>query len=101
MRKKTANSDAYLQCSAVSEPLVQEFCMLENRPSPSTAAIHTERPKLISRPISSPIFQTSTFALPSAADLSHAAVEVSAPGFYTRHGNPNQSELAEAVATME
>ncbi len=75
--------------------------MSDHHRAPITAAIHTKRPELLARPISSPIFQTTTFALPSAADLSRAAVEVSAPGFYTRHGNPNHAELADAVATLE
>jgi methionine-gamma-lyase len=29
------------------------------------------------------------------------AVEVSTPGFYTRHGNPNHAELGDAVAALE
>ena len=70
-------------------------------PSPITAAIHTRRAASLARPVSSPIFQTTTFALPSAADLSRAALEVAAPGFYTRHGNPNHAELGDAVATLE
>jgi methionine-gamma-lyase len=69
--------------------------------APITAAIHTKRPDLLSRPISSPIFQTTTFALPSAVELSRAAVEVSTPGFYMRHGNPNHAELGDAVAALE
>ncbi len=69
--------------------------------APVTAAIHTRRPALRGRPVSSPIFQTTTFAVPSADDLARVAVEVSTPGFYTRHGNPNHSELADAVATLE
>ena len=80
---------------------VQTSCM-SNRPlAPITMAIHTQRPTLPSRPVSSPIFQTTTFAIPTAADLSRVAVEVSTPGFYTRHGNPNHAELADAVATLE
>ena len=75
--------------------------MSDHPRAPITAAIHTQRPTLLARPISSPIFQTTTFALPSAADLSRVAVEVSTPGFYTRHGNPNHAELADAVATLE
>jgi methionine-gamma-lyase len=66
-----------------------------------TSTIHTHRPILNSRPISSPIFQTSTFALPSAADLSHAATDFAESGFYTRHGNPNHTELGNVVATLE
>jgi methionine-gamma-lyase len=75
--------------------------MPDHRRAPITAAIHTRRPALAARPISSPIFQTTTFAVPSADDLARVAVEVSTPGFYTRHGNPNHSELADAVATLE
>jgi methionine-gamma-lyase len=75
---------------------------MNDRPlAPITAAIHTQRPTLLSRPISSPIFQTTTFAIPTAADLSRVAVEVSTPGFYTRHGNPNHAELGDAVAMLE
>jgi methionine-gamma-lyase len=69
--------------------------------APVTATIHTQRPALLGRPVASPIFQTTTFAVPSAEDLARVAVEVSSPGFYTRHGNPNHSELADAVATLE
>ena len=75
--------------------------MPDHRRAPVTAAIHTRRATSLARPVSSPIFQTTTFALPSAADLSRAAIEVAAPGFYTRHGNPNHLELAYAVATLE
>ena len=55
----------------------------------------------LARPLSSPIFQTTAFARPSGADLSRVAIEVAAPDFYTRHGNPNHVELADAVATLE
>jgi len=82
-------------------PFVHAFVVTTIHPSPHTAAIHTVRPTVLSRPISSPIYQTTTFALPSAADLSKAAVEVSPTGFYTRHGNPNHTELADAVAALE
>ena len=69
--------------------------------SPITAAIHTRPAATGARPVSSPIFQTTTFALPSAADLARVAIGVATPDFYTRHGNPNHVELAEAVATLE
>ena len=75
--------------------------MPDHRRSPITAAIHTKPATSLARPVSSPIFQTTTFALPSAADLSRVAIEVATPGFYTRHGNPNHVELADAVATLE
>ena len=75
--------------------------MSEHHRAPTTAAIHTTRATSHSRPVSSPIFQTTTFALPSAADLARAATEVASPDFYTRHGNPNHVELADAVATLE
>jgi methionine-gamma-lyase len=75
--------------------------MPEHRCSPDTAAIHTRPAASLARPVSSPIFQTTTFALPSAADLSRVAIEVASPDFYTRHGNPNHVELAGAVAMLE
>ena len=81
--------------------LVQTSFMSDRSLAPITAAIHSQRPTLLSRPISSPIFQTTTFAIPSSADLSRMAVEVSTPGFYTRHGNPNHAELGDAVAALE
>jgi methionine-gamma-lyase len=80
---------------------MQTRCMSDHRRAPVTAAIHTKRATSLARPVSSPIFQTTTFALPSAADLSLAAIEVASPDFYTRHGNPNHVELADAVATLE
>ena len=80
---------------------MQTRCMSSHRRAPVTAAIHTKRATSLARPVSSPIFQTTTFALPSAADLSRAAIEVATPDFYTRHGNPNHVELADAVATLE
>jgi methionine-gamma-lyase len=75
--------------------------MSDHHRAPVTAAIHTKRATSVARPVSSPIFQTTTFALPSAADLSRVAIEVASPDFYTRHGNPNHVELADAVATLE
>ena len=80
---------------------MQTRCMSDHRRAPVTAAIHTKRATSLARPVSSPIFQTTTFALPSAADLSRVATEVATPDFYTRHGNPNHVELADAVATLE
>ena len=75
--------------------------MFESRRAAVTAAIHTKRGSPIARPVASPIFQTTTFAVPSAAELARVAVEVASPDFYTRHGNPNHVELADAVATLE
>ena len=68
---------------------------------PATAAIHAARAESAARPISSPIFQSSTFASASAEDFARVAVEVATPDFYTRHGNPNHVELAKVVATLE
>ncbi len=75
--------------------------MTELRRGPATAAIHTRRASSTARPVSSPIFQTTTFAVSSAAELARVAVDVASPDFYTRHGNPNHVELADAVATLE
>ncbi len=51
--------------------------------------------------MSAPIFQSTTFVLPSAAELARAAEAPRAAGFYTRHGNPNHAELGDAVAELE
>ena len=75
--------------------------MSDRRHTPATATIHTRRAASTARPVSSPIFQSTTFALPCAVDLARAAVEVAGPDFYTRHGNPNHVELAAAVASLE
>ncbi|MEA2133201.1 MAG: hypothetical protein QOC68_1110, partial [Solirubrobacteraceae bacterium] len=75
--------------------------MVDPRRRPATAAIHTRRAATSARPLSSPIFQSTAFAAASADDLARVAVEVATPDFYTRHGNPNHVELADAVATLE
>jgi methionine-gamma-lyase len=75
--------------------------MADSRRRAATAAIHTRRAATSARPVSSPIFQSTTFAVASADDLARVAVEVATPDFYTRHGNPNHVELADAVATLE
>jgi methionine-gamma-lyase len=68
---------------------------------PATAAIHTRQATTSARPISSPIFQSTAFASASSEELGRVAVEVATPDFYTRHGNPNHVEMADAVATLE
>jgi len=68
---------------------------------PATAAIHTRQAATSARPISSPIFQSTAFASASSDELGRVAVEVATPDFYTRHGNPNHVEMADAVATLE
>ncbi len=68
--------------------------------SASTAAVHTAR-TTAGRAVAAPIFQTTTFAIPSASDLANIAGEPRAAAFYTRHGNPNHAELADAVAELE
>jgi methionine-gamma-lyase len=90
-----------VRASLAIRPVYVHTRRMPDRRAPTTAAIHTRRASSLARPVSSPIFQTTTFALPSAAELSRAAVEVAAPGFYTRHGNPNHCELADAVAALE
>jgi len=75
--------------------------MVDSRRRTATAAIHTRQAATSARPLSSPIFQSTAFAAASADDLARVAGEVATPDFYTRHGNPNHVELAEAVATLE
>jgi methionine-gamma-lyase len=69
--------------------------------SAATMAIHTRRATATSPPLTSPIFQSTTFAVTSTAELARVAVEPATPGFYTRHGNPNHVELADATAALE
>ena len=87
--------------AALGQFCAQNLRVFETRRTPATAAIHTKRGSSIARPVSTPIFQTTTFAVPTAAELARVAIEVASPDFYTRHGNPNHVELADAVSTLE
>jgi cystathionine beta-lyase/cystathionine gamma-synthase len=69
---------------------------------PETRAIHAPAPALgPSRPVSVPIYQTSTFAFASAAACA-AALDDPAAGFaYSRYRNPTTGALESALADLE
>jgi methionine-gamma-lyase len=70
---------------------------------PETRAIHAPLPDLgPSRPLSVPIYQSSTFAFPDAASCAAALSDPDAPGYaYSRYRNPTAHALEAAVADLE
>jgi len=55
----------------------------------------------ISPPISSPIYQTSTFRLPSPEEGARLATEIAPATYYTRYGNPNTKLVEALLAELE
>src|SRR5215207_1649776 len=55
----------------------------------------------ISPPISSPIYQTSTFRLPSPEEGARLATEIAPATYYTRYGNPNTKQVEALLAELE
>ena len=72
-------------------------------PEPSTRVIHPVHndKSRQSRAVVTPIYQTSTWVLSDSEQFGPAAQEPREPNFYTRHGNPNQAEVAAVVADLE
>lgn len=69
---------------------------------PETRAIHTASPDLNrSRPVSVPIYQTSTFAFTDPAACSEALNDPDAGFAYSRYRNPTTRVLEDAVADLE
>ncbi|WP_086819033.1 PLP-dependent aspartate aminotransferase family protein [Allokutzneria sp. NRRL B-24872] len=69
---------------------------------PSTRAVHIRAPQLDGvRPLSLPIFQSSTFAFADSASLAEALSVPDGAYSYTRHGNPTTRALEHAVADLE
>jgi methionine-gamma-lyase len=69
---------------------------------PETRAIHAAVPDLgPSRPVSVPIYQTSTFAFADAAACAKALNDPAAGYAYTRYGNPTTRALENALADLE
>jgi cystathionine beta-lyase/cystathionine gamma-synthase len=67
-----------------------------------TRAIHTAVPDLNgSRPVSVPIYQTSTFAFADPAACSEALSDPGAGFAYSRYRNPTTRALEDAVADLE
>ena len=69
---------------------------------PGTTAIHAGRlPQKVFGEVSAPIFQSSTFAFPSA-EVGAARFSGEQPGYiYTRLGNPTVNALETGVAALE
>jgi cystathionine beta-lyase/cystathionine gamma-synthase len=69
---------------------------------PETRAIHPVVPELgPSRPVSVPIYQTSTFAFADAAACAAALDDPAAGYAYSRYRNPTTNALENAVADLE
>jgi cystathionine beta-lyase/cystathionine gamma-synthase len=69
---------------------------------PETRAIHVAVPDLgPSRPVSVPIYQTSTFAFADAAACADALNDPAAGFAYTRYSNPTTAALENALADLE
>jgi methionine-gamma-lyase len=69
---------------------------------PETRAIHPAVPDLgPSRPVSVPIYQTSTFAFADAAACAAALNDPSAGYAYSRYRNPTTNALENALADLE
>jgi methionine-gamma-lyase len=67
-----------------------------------TRAIHTAAPELNgSRPVSVPIYQTSTFAFADPEACAAALTEPDAGFAYSRYRNPTTRALEDAVANLE
>lgn len=52
-------------------------------------------------PISSPIWQSSTFEFAKPEEVADAATSTQPETFYTRYGNPNFTAAQDAIATLE
>jgi cystathionine beta-lyase/cystathionine gamma-synthase len=68
---------------------------------PTTTAIHGGKRHNPTRAVTTPIFQTSVFALQENAEGAEFAASIEPPTFYTRWGNPNFSEAEEVLARLE
>ncbi|HEY2286567.1 MAG TPA: aminotransferase class I/II-fold pyridoxal phosphate-dependent enzyme [Streptosporangiaceae bacterium] len=69
---------------------------------PETRAIHPAVPELgPSRPVSVPIYQTSTFAFADAAACAAALADPAAGYAYSRYRNPTTHALENALADLE
>src|SRR5260370_18419559 len=67
-----------------------------------TRAIHVTAPDLNgSRPVSVPIYQTSTFSFDDPAACAEALSDPGAGHAYSRYRNPTTQALEDAVPTLE
>ncbi|MFN2529034.1 MAG: PLP-dependent aspartate aminotransferase family protein [Candidatus Baltobacteraceae bacterium] len=68
---------------------------------PETMAIHADRALHETSALSPPIFQTSTHRAESDDEFRRIASEPQNDRFYTRHGNPNHSQVAAVISQLE
>lgn len=68
---------------------------------PETRAVHAGAELNETTALSPPIFQTSTFELPSAAAGAQMSVAQGPAEFYTRWGNPTIKQCEHAIAALE
>jgi len=66
-----------------------------------TLAVHAGGELNRTHAISPPIWQTSTFRADSPEHFAMLAAAVNPEEYYTRYGNPNQAQAAQAVASLE
>jgi methionine-gamma-lyase len=67
---------------------------------PGTKAVHGDFESRDGA-IVAPIYQATTFAATSSEDFLDAATKSFSDEFYTRYGNPNHTQVAEVVASLE
>nr|WP_063779345.1 PLP-dependent aspartate aminotransferase family protein [Kibdelosporangium sp. MJ126-NF4]CEL19800.1 O-acetylhomoserine sulfhydrylase / O-succinylhomoserine sulfhydrylase [Kibdelosporangium sp. MJ126-NF4]CTQ97025.1 O-acetylhomoserine sulfhydrylase (EC 2.5.1.49) / O-succinylhomoserine sulfhydrylase (EC 2.5.1.48) [Kibdelosporangium sp. MJ126-NF4] len=67
---------------------------------PDTRTIHVRLPRLASRPLTVPLYQTSTFAFDDPETFSEHMTKPDGTA-YTRHGNPTVQALEHALADLE
>ncbi|HEV2800747.1 MAG TPA: aminotransferase class I/II-fold pyridoxal phosphate-dependent enzyme [Pyrinomonadaceae bacterium] len=66
-----------------------------------TKAIHASRPHNTTHAVSSPIWQTSTFAADSPEHFAEIATDTRPAEFYTRYGNPTHKQAEAVIAALE
>lgn len=66
-----------------------------------TLAVHAGLRLNRTHAISPPIWQTATFRADSPEHFAELAAAVNPEEFYTRYGNPNQIQAADAIASLE
>lgn len=71
------------------------------KPAPETRAIHSGQAHNPSLGLTPPIFQTSTFKLPTAERGAELAQESAPADFYTRWGNPTTKGFEAQIASLE
>lgn len=66
-----------------------------------TSLIHEGEQFNTTPSVVTPIFQTSTYLSEDIDSFAAAASATKSPGFYHRHGNPNNSQVAALIAKLE